>query len=233
MIKFRISCLSKRGFGMIELLISSVIMAVLMIAIYKYSIKSTKTVSNKARQTATEAKLRMIFNSVSGDLQLAGYNPNDIAVGGVSPFVLKARPAGLSSLEFSFYNSDHPSCTNGPECSTRYYLDSERKLIKTYYDESTSSTKQMIMLNNACVYFLYCDSDLEEDPSTTDCYCSPDSSLNCSDQSIARARVIKLVVATVFDEKDVAGFDAACRHTSLDEGQYARMEKRIFLSNMR
>ena len=227
----------QKGFGLIELMVGLVISVILLIGVYKTWMSGVDKMSETTKLSALRSKVERALHTVVDDLKMAGYNPllikdaNDLSVFGVST---GSRTAPYSSLTLTYYMEDYPSCTPGPECTISYFLDANKNLIRTYYDDSTSSTQNMQILDKACVRFLFCDPALLDNPSTRNCYCDGNYTANCTDQnSNPVPPSIKLIISAVIEDADKSSFDNKCFNTNLDISQYVRFEKSTHLTNLK
>jgi len=224
-----------RGFGLLELLISVALVAVIMMGIYKYWIKSYTNMSETVKMSTLKKKSQIAFNNLINDLKLIGYNPSQITDTTTkrSPFTITSHPSPYNSILFNYYNPDFPACTTAQECRTQYFVDSNNRLIRWYYDETTSNSEPMTILQNVCLLMLYCDPELLSDDATKSCYCNGNFNTNCSDQSASPPpNKMKVVLAVLPNDQFINSFDSACYNSDLDQPNYIRFEKSFKLVNI-
>jgi len=235
----------KKGFGLIELMITMVIVTVVMVMVYKYWIQSVKKMTDVVALSSLKRNTSSIFETVTNDLKLIGYNPtNEVDATNHPLFAITHHPSPYDSLTYSAFNPD-PLCTktiwnascggssNPPVVSctcTRYWVDSDRNLVKSYFDfNATPNTQDQILARNACVRFLYCNTTTNS---------------SCADQDGDPApTMIKLILAVAPDTNAAANFSATgcldsdpatpcCEIPGLGPTEYIRFEKNVYLTNI-
>jgi len=252
-----------KGFGLIELLATLVLTSIVLIVVYKYSIKGVRTMTDTTRLAAIEANARRAFNSSIQDLKFIGYNPKGYLHPTTNRSIFGIRNQNFEgslthigpdydSLTFSFYNPDfYPTIGDPPapdparecqgteiQCTQSVLYIDNGYFKKDYFDSNSDQKETLTLLGNACVRFLYCDSTLVNDPLTIDCYCSSklpsEPNGNCTDQSMnPPPSSLKFIMAVVPDQKYMSFFTSTCHNTALQSKEYIRFEKIVHLTNLR
>src|SRR5437763_962614 len=111
-----------KGFSLVELMITSVIILSTSILVYKYWIKQTRTMSDSVIYSSLKERSNFVANSIIRDLKEIGFNP----MSGTEPttnkeFTVLDHPYPYDSILYSFYNSDSdpslPKNNPTPKCN--------------------------------------------------------------------------------------------------------------------
>ena len=159
------------GFTLVELLISLVIATIVTVSVYRYWIKGVSTMTDSMKSSLLKGNAQQIFNNVSEDLKLIGYNP----LGKLDPYNCKVSedPCQLAnrnsfgiitlsspfdSIVYSFYNQnadpDYTATCTDTYCTRSQFFMVNGVFNKRYFDSVANTQQNMFLIGNACVRFI-------------------------------------------------------------------------------
>jgi prepilin-type N-terminal cleavage/methylation domain-containing protein len=250
----------RAGFGLIELMISLVVVTIIMIGAYTAFIKSMRSSEKSTAISLMRNRAQVAFELIASDLKEIGSNPKGEVDANNTPLyrityhpgpLEPSNPKPYDSIAYTFLNTDAACTTFDPLCAAdtgndgkldlncrcRQYMVENGTVLRRTYDLATSNVTETPIVNNACLRIMFCNSKLKGTAcSDSTCYCCSGlpSECACANQAAGqKPKMAKLILAVLPNEEHLADFDCACRNTALDKSAYIRLENNVYLSNLK